>query len=121
MAGFNQCGLRRISAQHLHAMKTLFDQCDLGDSQFLNGDFSAAQFIQSVMSDSDFSASNFKSASFYLSLMRKTQIGLCDLTDTNFLEADATLANAQNSNFNDAVNIAALIERRWQNAKRHAA
>lgn len=115
LAQLSQCGLRRISAQKIIARNTVFDQCDMGDSQFQNSDFIGAQLIQTVLSDSDFEHCKFTSASFYTSLMRKTQLTHCELTNSNFLDADATLTNTQNSNFKDAVNVAPLLKRRWKN------
>lgn len=119
-SALSQCGLRRISAQHIKASRTLFNQCDLGDSQLQLGHFNHAQFIQAVMSDSDFSGGQFNDASLYTSLLRKTQLSDCELSNCNFLEADAVLSDVQNSNYQDAINIAPLIKRRWQNAQSHA-
>lgn len=120
-ADWQECGLRRVEADVSLFTNAKLNQCDLGDSSFTQSDFSDAKLIQSVLSESDFSQSNFERANFYTGLMRKTQLHDCQLKDANFLECDAIFAEVYGSNYDAALNVAPVTQRRWQDADRNAA
>ncbi|UAA37091.1 DUF2169 domain-containing protein [Paraneptunicella aestuarii] len=120
-AQLEQCGLRRISGNYLRAVSTLFNQCDMGDSEFKYARFTKAQCIQAIMSDSIFLGADFSQANLYTSLLRKTRLLHCNLTKANFLETDSVMTIANYSNYKDALNVAPLALRRWKDAERNAA
>ncbi|MBE1301726.1 MAG: hypothetical protein GJ680_17700 [Alteromonadaceae bacterium] len=93
-----QCGLRRVSAEHLQATSAQFTMCDLGDSDFHGSNLLSARFIQCVMSESRLHDCKLQHSTFYGSLLRQTQLLRCKLNDSNFYQADAVLAYVHQSN-----------------------
>lgn len=116
-----QSGFRRIDGRFWYAPDFAFNQCDLGDSDFHQGNFKKAQFIQSILSEARFVECNLTAANFYTALLRTTLLEKCQLKDANFYRADALTALVFDSNFKAAENIDPLTLKRWRNADRKAA
>ena len=120
-AKLEQCGFRRIDGRYWKAQQAQFVQCDMGDSDFHYGRFQHAIMRQVILSDARCNFCHFNHCNFYTALLRKTQMQHCNLQQANFLEADALLTVATHSNFKDALNVAPMAMRRWQDAQRNAA
>ena len=116
-----QSGFRRINGNNWYAPGASLKMCDMGDSDFKDGNFRRAKLVQSVLSESRFEDCDFTSANLHTALLRSTQIKNCKLNEVNFYQADAIAAVVSNSNFKAADNLDALTTRRWQNAQRQAA